>query len=85
MEKTIHKRVICTVSNCADDATHWYDTKGTALEVEGGENTFYLCDKHVEEMSEDGETVIVSNLITGENKQVELAVYSCSRDCTICN
>jgi hypothetical protein len=74
MDENLHTPVFCSRPNCMNDATRWY---------EEGEKTIYVCLEHEDvEMAEDhGDGFIINKL----GKEVEMAVYSCSESCHICN
>lgn len=62
----------CSKPGCKEEATRWY---------EEGNKTIYVCLEH-EDINEAEETGFIKN---GLGQTVELAVYSCSDKCQICN
>lgn len=69
-----HILALCSMPSCTHEATRWFKSE------EKIDGTFYLCEEHQEKMSPDGDVVK-----TIDGKERELAVYSCSEECTYCN
>lgn len=79
-----HVPAYCMIDGCKEEATRWYDTTGTPFQGVP-HNTFYLCGDHASEMSPEDDVVQILDMETGAEKEVELAVYSCSEECKVCN
>jgi hypothetical protein len=65
-----HIPVYCSI--CGQEATRWYE------EEDGKDDTVYVCLDHpqIQDAEEKG------TLVNAQGKEVELAVYCCSGDCT---
>ncbi len=64
-----HKPEYCSLV-CKREATRWYEYNS---------KTVYLCEEHAERFSPNDDFIII------KGKEVELAIYSCSPDCKVCN
>jgi len=74
-----HYPQYCELRNCTSEATNW-------IECEVSEDkTFYLCQEHAETLG--GEDGVYAELDPLNNtiKFIEIAVYSCSEQCEVCN
>lgn len=81
-----HKAINCDITNCKNEAVRWFDTKNISGEFDmKAKDTFYLCEGHSEELSPEDEYITFLNPETGTIKKIELAVYSCSEECSDCN
>lgn len=85
MSKHIPK--MCMIGGCKIEATRWVDTESiNPMDLMQKEcETFYLCTDHALELSPDDSMVRTLRVDTGEIIISELAVYSCSDDCEVCN
>ena len=71
-----HIKKTCERDGCSNEATRWYEDPKAAWE-----RPLYVCTDH-EDVQKAEETGWITN---SEGKEVELAVYSCSDDCAVCN
>ncbi len=82
-----HKVIKCNVKGCKQEATRWFDTAQVSGDFDMKfKDTFYLCLEHAEKISMGDDTyAYFLNPETGKMRQIELAVYSCSEQCDVCN
>lgn len=83
-----HIEVACMVRSCKEEASYWIPFD-PSHHLEN--DTFYLCDEHMETVAGFDEEGNVSqeyftlNTMTGDIESVEIGVYSCSEECEVCN
>lgn len=84
---TKHIAFNCNVKGCKQEAEYWIDTKDLSGDFDLKNHTFYLCLEHATSLSMADECEYISflNPETGKIREVEVAVYSCSENCKVCN
>jgi hypothetical protein len=80
-----HVPAYCNIAGCQEEACRWIDTSGLPAFTRLEDETFYLCPQHAEMLSPEDSMMNVLNLDTRSIATVELAIYSCSEDCRLCN
>jgi hypothetical protein len=80
-----HFPAYCDIEGCGEEASRWIDVSGIEKATDIKDNTFYLCPEHAEILSPEDSMVHILNLDTKSITTLELAVYSCSDDCEVCN
>ena len=82
-----HKAVKCNVKGCREEAKYWIPTDELSGDFDmKARDTFYLCDMHAGFLSRDeyGYAYFL-NPETGRLREIEIGIYSCSKDCQECN
>ena len=83
---TRHKSIKCQIKGCKQNATRWFETKKLSGDFDmKSHDTFYLCTEHASQLSPTDEVVLFLNPETGKLRQIELAIYECQPDCSVCN
>lgn len=78
-QKIKHKAIKCNMQKCKKDASYWFEQEGMPLD------TFYLCDDHFTQVTNDDHEVIIFDTTKGTVDTVETGAYSCNENCTTCN
>jgi hypothetical protein len=82
----IEKR--CDIHGCQEEAEYWIDTDNGFIEQlmanRSNTGTFYLCGNHKCDISED-EVYRHLRIDTGEVWTLEIGMYQCHPDCTVCS
>lgn len=75
--KNEHVEKFCNIKDCKEEARYFLGDLYLY--------TFYLCQEHAEILT--GEELESYNFVSpqGEIINKELAIYSCSEDCRVCN
>lgn len=78
-----HEPVFCDIDRCRREAMRWFDPRA----LWGSEfplHTFYVCDEHRAVLSPNDDFVAWLNPFSRVVASTELAVYSCSATCSLC-
>lgn len=67
------------------EANRWIETKNLSGDFDVKSDTFYFCPIHAFALSRMDDTIVFLNPETGIIREIELAVYSCSDACEVCN
>lgn len=74
---TQHQIKHCGIDKCSTEASSWIEDKNSK------DDTFYLCPMHA--YSLDNNDGVYAKIEDNKINLTEIAVYSCSEDCEVCN
>ncbi len=78
-QETKHIPAYCNINGCEREADYWLEVKGFV------DDTFYLCGHHYTELANDEGNYTQLDTELGTITEREIAGYSCSESCGICN
>lgn len=79
-----HVEVFCNTNGCTNKAGYWMNI-GELLHPQGTDQTFYLCDNCMNQISNDDANYSYLDAQTSRIEEIEIAHYSCNPNCKTCN